>query len=108
MRSRMRLLGILALAAAACGTDDGLNHGPDYPFGPIELAANTEISDQCVSLDLNNDTDIYVNKVQLVTGPGFHHSNWFWVPASFAGSIGVYDGPDGVFTCADRNFDQIA
>jgi hypothetical protein len=103
----MRSLGILALVAtAACGTDD-VNRGPDYAFGPIDVAANTEISDQCVSIDLNNDTELYINKVELKTGPGFHHSNWFWVPDPPDGT-GLYHGPDGVWTCADRKFDQIA
>ena len=41
-------------------------------------------------------------------GPGFHHSNWLFVPASnpATGVIGPFDGPDGTFTCADRGFDQ--
>src|SRR5258706_13270814 len=105
MTSAMRSLGILALALAACGTDDGLNHGPAYSFGPIDIGANQEISDRCVFIALNNDTDVYINKVELTTGPGFHHSNWFWVPDPPDGT-GLYHGPDGVLPCADRHCDQ--
>ncbi|HEY0253613.1 MAG TPA: hypothetical protein VGC41_18905 [Kofleriaceae bacterium] len=72
-----------------------------YAFGPFEIPADTEVSDQCLQITLGNPDAIAVNTVELVTGPGFHHSNWFWVP-----EVGPFEGPDGEFTCADRGFDQ--
>jgi len=77
-------------------------------FGPFDVAPNQEISDQCVQITLHNDTALFINQVELTTGPGFHHSNWFFVPAEdpAKGVVGAFPGPDGQFTCADRSFDQ--
>ena len=102
--------GALFLVVAACAGNTG--PGPDeprtYEFGPYTVAPDQEISDQCVQITMNNDTALFVNDVELTTGPGFHHSNWFFVPASDSstGVLGPFDGPDGTFTCADRGFDQ--
>jgi len=41
-----------------------------------------------------------VNVVELTTGPGFHHSNWFYVP-EFS-----FPGPDGRYRCDERGFEQ--
>jgi len=102
--------GILALfCAAACGTN---SPSPDEPrtldFGPFDVAPSQEISDQCVQITLHNDTPLFINQVELTTGPGFHHSNWFFVPADdpAKGIVGAFSGADGVFKCADRSFDQ--
>src|SRR5207249_4999013 len=54
----------------------------------------------CVQITLGNDTTLDINKVELVTGPGFHHSNWTYVP------VDMFPGADGVFRCADRQFDE--
>jgi len=43
-----------------------------------------------------------VNQVELTTGPGFHHSNWFFVPEN------VFGGPDGTWKCDDRNYSEPA
>jgi hypothetical protein len=108
----MRIWGSLALAlfAACSGTNPPAADEPRaYPFGPFTIQASQEISDQCVQITLNNDDVLYVNQVELDTGgPGFHHSNWMFVPASNpdTGAIGPFEGPDGTFTCADRGFDQ--
>ena len=100
--------GLIALVLAACGTDAQVSAVHAYSFGPFDVDPNAEITDLCVQITLNNDTDWYVNKVELETGGGFHHSNWDFVPAEDPahGVIGVFPGPDGVFKCADRNFDQ--
>jgi hypothetical protein len=111
----MRIWGSLALATvlalAACGGTNppAADEPRAYPFGPFTIQPSQEISDQCVQITLNNDDVMYVNEVELDTGgPGFHHSNWMFVPASNpdTGAIGPFDGPDGTFTCADRGFDQ--
>ncbi len=101
---RTVIAGILALTA--CSSDGG---GPiedpaaprTLPFGPFDIAPGTEISDQCVQISLHNEQPLYVNTVELTTGPGFHHSNWFFVPDH------VFPGDDGTYTCVDRNFDQV-
>ena len=113
MTAPMRALGIfvpiLVLALAACGTDySSPDAARSYAFGPYTLQPSQEIADQCVQITLGNDEPLYVNRVDLDTGPGFHHSNWFYVPAGDpkSGAIGAFPGPDGTFKCADRNFDQ--
>ncbi len=106
MKSVMRSLAVLALVAA-CGTSDGTGVHT-YNFGPFTVQPNQEISDQCVQITLHNTDYLYVNSVELTTGAGFHHSNWFFDPADNpkTGAIGAFSGPDGVFTCSDRGFDQ--
>jgi len=95
----MRRPGLLAVVAlAACsGDDDNV-----FEFGPFTVEAQQEVTAQCVQISLHNSETIYVNTVELTTGPGFHHSNWFFVPEH------VFPGADGTFTCKDRNFDIAA
>jgi hypothetical protein len=94
----MRRPGLLALAMlAACSGDDD-NHQV-FEFGPFDIAAQQEVTGDCVQISLHNRETIYVNTVELTTGPGFHHSNWFFVPEH------VFAGPDGTFKCSDRSFD---
>ncbi len=110
MRSLGGLLALMALAS--CGTDAEvpLASVHSYSFGTFTVAPNQEILDQCVQVPLNNDEDIYVNAVELVGAEGFHHSNWDFVPAGnpATGTLPLWPGPDGEFTCADRGFDQAA
>jgi hypothetical protein len=103
MRMTSRLLVALsALGLAAC-SDPGPSYEPKtFTFGPIEIAPNTEDTSKCVAITLNNPTQLFVNQVKLDTGPGFHHSNWLWVPDH------SFPGPDGVFDCDDRQYDQTA
>lgn len=88
----------LALALAACtgGSDDQ----QAYPFGPFEIATHQEITDSCVQISLHNPEPVYISSVELTTGPGFHHSNWLFVPES------VFFGDDGTFQCSDRNYNE--
>lgn len=95
-----RLPGLVltsALALAACTGDDGQR---TYPFGPFEIATHQEITDSCTQITLGNTDATYVTSVELTTGPGFHHSNWFFVPES------VFFGDDGTFPCSERNFNE--
>lgn len=96
----MRRLALL-FGLAACG-DDGvdLTQPQKYEFGPFDVAAGQEITNLCVSVTLHNDRPFYVNSVELTTGPGFHHSNWFWVPDH------LFDGPDGTWACDSRRYDE--
>lgn len=87
----------LALALAACAGDDGQR---TYPFGPFEIANNQEVTGSCAQISLNNTDAAYVTSVELTTGPGFHHSNWFFVPET------VFYGDDGTFDCSERDFNE--
>lgn len=92
---------VIALGLAACG--GGSPSTPDpmtFNFGPYALAPGQEVSSQCVSVTLDNDEPLNINAVELTTGPGFHHSNWFWVPES------EFAGPDGTWKCSDRGYDE--
>ena len=104
MPRRPGLLATVALGAlgavsalAACSGDDDSHQV--FAFGPFNLAAQEELTGTCVQITLNNSDAIFVNTVELTTGPGFHHSNWFFVPEH------VFAGPDGAFRCVDRQFD---
>ena len=110
-RSRRHAFAALALGAAAGLAACGDNLAPEEPtvdeagrhtyhFGPYALAAGQERDTQCVSVTLDNEQPMFVNEVSLTTGPGFHHSNWFWVPE------GSYPGPDGIWRCSERGFDE--
>lgn len=69
-------------------------------FGALELAAGEELT-TCVQWSLENEQSLYVNKVTLTNGGGYHHSNWFVVPEDVA------PGEDGYFDCAERRFTEI-
>jgi hypothetical protein len=71
-----------------------------HEFGPFEIAPGEEETDTCVQITLHNDDYLFINKVDLETGPGFHHSNWFFVPEH------VFRGDDGAFLCDDRDFNE--
>lgn len=96
---------------AACGTDGTTpeaDAGPtdwgiekrEFAFGPYTITGGQEVTSDCVQITLHNDTYVYINSVELTTGAGFHHSNWFWVPES------TFAGADGTFPCDERNFNE--
>lgn len=107
----MRSLWGALLVLVACG-NDGTGVDPDagpadwgtekreFEFGPYNLAGGEEVTQDCVQISLHNETYVYINSVELTTGPGFHHSNWFWVPQS------TFAGEDGTFDCRDRDFNE--
>jgi hypothetical protein len=88
-----------------CADSDELATEPPEPIRielpAVELAAGQESTALCQSATLNNDEPLYVNAVHMQTGPGWHHSNWFFVPE------GMYQGADGTWVCRDRNFDTL-
>ena len=73
-----------------------------FVLAPTEVAAGDEIQSTCHSFTLANDAPIYVSAVVAHIDPGFHHSNWFYVPED------LYAGPDGEWPCAERQFDGLA
>jgi len=93
-----------ALTLAGCGLDDagGDVQRLEKQWEPLTLAAGQEETSLCASWTLGNDAPAYVRSVEMTSGPGWHHSNWFFVPAD---KIAV--GPDGIWPCDERHFDQI-
>jgi hypothetical protein len=72
-----------------------------HDFPDQTIAAHSELLRQCRSWTLNNDEDLWVNAVELTQHEASHHSNWTYVPEE------MYPGPDGIWPCADRNYDQL-
>jgi hypothetical protein len=105
MNPAMRMRVALLLLVGACASDTGATDPTalqSYDFGPYELAPGEEVTKNCVQISLHNEDYLYINSVELTTGAGFHHSNWFWVPES------TFAGDDGTFACSDRNFNEPA
>lgn len=88
------------LSLGACGGGASAPDPQTFEFGPYMLAPGQELNGQCVSATLGNDEPLYINAVELTTGPGFHHSNWFWVPDT------MFGGGDGTWRCNDRGYDE--
>jgi len=96
--ARLAALAVaLTLTLPACADDTDPNL---HPFGPFTIAAHQEVIGTCVQISLDNPEALYINSVELTTGPGFHHSNWFFVPES------VFFGDDGTFPCSDRDYSE--
>jgi hypothetical protein len=93
----LALPALLALSQVAACSDGPPN---SYDFGPFTVASGDEVMSDCVQISLHNDAPVYVNSVELTTGPGFHHSNWLYVPEH------VFAGPDGTFKCRDRGYSE--
>ncbi len=73
-----------------------------HAFPAVDLAAGQERLELCQAWTLNNDTPIYVSSVTMDAGPGWHHSNWMWVPDD------QFTGDDGTFPCGDRDFQEVS
>lgn len=102
---RILLASLAVLGTAACASDTGTTDPTalqTYDFGPYTLQPGEEQTQYCVQISLHNEDYLYVNSVELTTGPGFHHSNWFFVPES------TFAGDDGTYNCPDRNFNEPA
>jgi hypothetical protein len=94
------------VAESDASDDDGGITGPrraevKHSFGKMTLEPGEEIT-PCGQWTLNNDEPIYVNTVTAGNDGGWHHSNWFAVPESYA------SGEDGYFDCDERGFGEIA
>jgi hypothetical protein len=99
----MRVSGVIGLLAALHGcSGDASPAGGDLrtELPVIDVEPAEEITDLCYSWTLDNEEELYVNRVTLTATPGIHHSNWYFVPDRF------YEGPDGLWPCDDRMFFQ--
>src|SRR5262245_27530685 len=70
-----------------------------HDFPDITIPSGQESLGGCRSWTLNNPVEIWVNTVELVQDEMSHHSNWTYGPDT------AFDGPDGIWTCADRQYD---
>lgn len=90
------LFAALGCDASGAGETIRRHDFPAVTIGPYE-----ETDALCQSWTLDNDEPLYVNSVAMSNASGFHHSNWFYVPED------LYQGPDGTWPCADRDWDQL-
>lgn len=97
----VRLLVPICLAAAGCsdGAGDRANL-VEHEFPAAHLEAGEEVTGLCLSWRLDNEQPLFVNSVRMEADTGWHHSNWFYVPA------GTFPVDDGLWDCAGE-FDQI-
>ncbi len=93
-------LGSYATAAGNCAPigDNVLSH----TFPDNTTASGAEILGMCRSWTVHNPEPMWINAVELEQHEASHHSNWTFVPDS------EYDGPDGIWKCADRNYSQLS
>lgn len=54
-----------------------------HDFGDFDLERGEEIGSLCQSWVLDNDTELFVNAVELENTGSYHHSNWFFVPEDY-------------------------
>ncbi len=93
-------LGQYAASSGECAPIAGtpLHHA----FAEFETPSAEEVLGLCQSWTLGNDEPLFINAVELVQNEASHHSNWTFVPED------RYDGPDGVWPCDERNYDQLS
>lgn len=72
-----------------------------HAFPELESGPGEEILGLCRSWTLGNETELWVHAVELQQDEASHHSNWMFVPEGF------YDGPDGTWPCAERDYHQL-
>lgn len=73
-----------------------------HDFAEFTTETGNEVLGLCQSWTLGNDTDVWVNTVELEQDMMSHHSNWTFSPES------KYPGEDGVWPCKDRGYDQLS
>lgn len=105
MRTSLPVAIILTLASASCNGSVPVDTTPPDPIvldlPPVPLAVGEENLSDCQSISLNNDETLYVNAVHMHADPGWHHSNWTWVPED------EFPGEDGTWRCRDREFSEV-
>jgi hypothetical protein len=73
----------------------------EHEFPPFTSQPGEEILDVCRSWTLGNDTELWVNAVELLQNEASHHSNWTFVPET------EFAGPDGLWDCDERQYSQL-
>ena len=92
--------GQYADASGVCAPIEGtLYH---HVFADFTTEPGQEVLGLCQSWTLGNETELWINTVELQQDEMSHHSNWTFVTDD------KYEGPDGVWPCSDRNYDQLS
>lgn len=73
----------------------------EHEFPPFTSGPGQELLDVCRSWTLGNETELWVNAVELLQDEASHHSNWTFVPET------EFAGPDGLWDCDERNYSQL-
>lgn len=73
-----------------------------HDFSEFTVASGEEVLGLCQSWTLGNETEIWVNTVELIQDEASHHSNWTFAPSD------KFEGPDGVRKCKDRMYSQVS
>lgn len=73
-----------------------------HAFADFTTQGGEEVLGLCQSWTLGNDTELWINAVELQQDELSHHSNWTFVPED------KFVGPDGVWDCDERNYDQLS
>jgi hypothetical protein len=104
-------LTLTLLTIGACGSStpmmkpacDPQTEECDYShdYGMQTVTSGAEVLNLCQSWTLNNDTELWVNTVELDNGGAYHHSNWFFVPDN------NFVLPDGTWDCNAQHFDEL-
>lgn len=92
-------VGTYADSTGACVPIQG--EQAHHQFDEFTTQPGEEVKGLCQSWTLENDEELWVNAVELVQNQASHHSNWTFVPED------MFEGPDGVWTCDDRGYDQL-
>ncbi|HMR08426.1 MAG TPA: hypothetical protein PKA88_21750 [Polyangiaceae bacterium] len=91
--------GKYADESGSCAALVGTPHAHDFPEQTVGAG---EEAYRCRSWTLDNDTELFINAVELEQNEASHHSNWMFVPED------QYPGPDGLWDCKDRGYSQLA
>lgn len=89
-----------ASATGLCEPISGTALTHEFPDQTVLQGA--ESLGNCRSWTLNNAEDLWVTAVELTQHEASHHSNWTYAPDT------MFDGPDGIWPCADRGYDQLS
>jgi hypothetical protein len=92
--------GTYAGASGRCETLGGTALA--HEFEVFTTQPGEEVLGLCQSWTLGNETDLWINAVELEQDQMSHHSNWTFVPDD------AFDGPDGVWDCDERGYDQLS
>ncbi len=92
--------GEFANLAGACAPLTGTAIA--HEFDELSTQPGEEILGTCRSWTLGNETELWVNGVELEQNQASHHSNWMFSPED------KFPGPDGLFKCKDRGYSQLA
>jgi len=95
--------GVGEFANRQTGACDAIGGEPlSHTFPDNTTPSGGEIVGMCRSWTLNNETELWINAVELSQDEVSHHSNWMFVPED------EFDGPDGIWPCQERDYSQLA